>query len=73
MVGDTFTHSHKLKEKHDNDLSTVRVKVTWHSEALIARLCLHSNRLYFLGMSLLLVQKVWVHSLLRRKKELLFP
>ena len=41
----TFILSHKLKEKQDNVISTAREKVTWHSEALIARLRLHSNRL----------------------------
>lgn len=45
----TFILSHKLKEKHNNDISTLRRKVAWDSEALIARPCLYSNRLYFLG------------------------
>lgn len=34
----TFILSHKLKEKHDNDISTGREKVTWHAEALTAKL-----------------------------------
>ena len=59
----TFILSHKLKEKQDNVISTAREKVTWHSEALIARLRLHSNRLFFLEMPLPLVQKTCVHSL----------